>query len=126
VSAPAQALAGEGYAEYTVSSQGDYVMFGLGNGDADQGYTDIEYGILTYPGTGQLYVLEAGVYRAALGTYAAGDKLRVSVEGGSVKYRKNGALLYGSGVAPSYPLNVDTSLYSSGATVAGAKIGREE
>jgi hypothetical protein len=112
--------------EYTVSSLADYVVFGLGNGDSGQGYDDIEYAILTHAGTGQLYVFEAGAYRAAGGTYAPGDKLRVSVEGGSVKYRKNGALLYGSGVAPSYPLNVDTSLYSPGATVAGAKIGREE
>ena len=60
------------------------------------------------------------------GQYAAGDKLRVAVEGGSVKYRKNGALLYESTATPSYPLNVDTSLYSPGATVAGAKIGNEE
>ena len=29
-------------------------------------------------------------------------------------------------VPPTYPLNVDTSLYSTGATVSGAKIGREE
>ena len=43
-----------------------------------------------------------------------------------MKYRQNGALLYVSRVPPSYPLNVDTSLYSPGATVAGAKIGREE
>jgi hypothetical protein len=43
-----------------------------------------------------------------------------------VKYRKNGVLVYSSIVPPTYPLNVDTSLYSPGATVAGAKIGREE
>jgi hypothetical protein len=122
----AQTLGHDGYAEYTVSSAADYVVFGLGNGDSDQGLADVEHAILTHPGTGQLYVFEAGVYRAAGGTYAAGDKLRVSVEGGSVKYRKNGALLYGSTVAPSYPLKVDTSLYSPGATVAGAKIGQEE
>jgi hypothetical protein len=36
------------------------------------------------------------------------------------------ALLHGSTVAPSYPLYVDTSLFSPGATIAGAKIGREE
>jgi hypothetical protein len=43
-----------------------------------------------------------------------------------VKYRKNGALLYGSAVAPTFPLTVDTSLYSAGASVSGAKVGREE
>ncbi len=39
-------------------------MFGLGNGDTDQGYADIEYAIYTYPATGQLYIYEGGVYRA--------------------------------------------------------------
>jgi hypothetical protein len=121
-----QTLSGDGYVEYPVSSLGDYVMFGLGTGDTDQGYADIEHAVYTYPPTGQLYIYEAGVYRAWGGSYAVGDKLRVAVEGGAVKYRKNGVLLYSSTVPPTYPLNVDTSLYSTGATVAGAKIGREQ
>ncbi len=45
-----QTLVGDGYAEYTVSCGTEYVMFGLGNGDSDQGYTDIEYAIFTVPG----------------------------------------------------------------------------
>ena len=51
---------------------------------------------------------------------------RVSVEGGVVKYRKNGALVYSSTTPPTFPLNVDTSLYSTGAAIAGARIGWEE
>ena len=43
--------------------------------------------------------------------------LRVAVEGGVVKYRKNGTLVYTSTVAPTYPLLVDTALYTSGATL---------
>jgi hypothetical protein len=123
----AQKLTSDGYAEDTVSSPADYVIFGLGNGDTDQGYADVEYGILTYPGKGgRLYVYEAGVCRGAVGKYATGDELRVSVEGGSVKYRQNGELLYVSRVPPVYPLNVDTSLYSPGATISGAKVGRAQ
>jgi hypothetical protein len=122
----AQTLTGDGYVEYPVSSLTDYVMFGLGTGDSNQGYADLEYALYTYPGTGQLYIYEGGVYRAGRGSYAVGDKLRVAVEGGVVRYRKNGALVYSSTVPPTYPLNVDTSLYSPGATVAGAIIGREE
>jgi hypothetical protein len=121
-----QTLTGDGYVEYPVSSLSDYVMFGLGTGDSNQGYADIEYATYAYPGTGQLLVYEGGVYRAAGGSYAVGDKLRVAVEGGVVKFRKNGVLVYSSMVPPTYPLNVDTSLYSTGATVSGAKIGREE
>ncbi len=47
-----------------------YAMFGLGNGDSDQGYTDIDYAFYTYPGTGQLMVYENGVYRGQFGAYA--------------------------------------------------------
>ena len=61
-------------------------MFGLGNGDTDQGYADIDFAFYTYPGTGQLMVYEKGAYRGPFGAYAPGDKLRVSVESGVVKY----------------------------------------
>ena len=40
------------------------------------------------------------------------------MEGGVLKYRKNGALLYTSLVTPSSPLSVDTALYENGATLA--------
>src|SRR5207302_858848 len=52
----------------------------------------------------------------------AGDHLRVSVEGGVVKYKKNGVVFYTSAATPSYPLLVDTSLYSTGSTVTNAVI----
>ena len=48
------------------------------------------------------------------GTYQAGDRFRVAVEGGVVKYRRNGVLFYTSAGAPAYPLLVDTALYSLG------------
>ena len=121
-----QEILGEGYVEYTVSSLSDYVMFGLGSGDTDQGYGDIEYAIYTYAGTGRLLVFEGGAYRVTGATYAVGDVLRVAVEGGVVKYRQNGALFYSSANAPSFPLNLDTSLYSTGAAISGARIGWEE
>ena len=78
-------------------------MFGLSNGDTDQGYADIDYAFYTYPPTGQLLVFEKGVYRGSFGAYAAGDILRVAVESGVVKYYRNGALLYTSLQAPASP-----------------------
>ena len=39
-----------------------------------------------------------------------------------VKYSKNGTVFYTSTVAPSYPLLVDTSLYSNGSTFANVII----
>jgi hypothetical protein len=121
-----QSLAGDGFVEFTVADAINGLMFGLGNGDVDGGYGDIEYAIYTYPATARLLIYENGAYRTSVGPYVPGDKLRVAVEGGVVRYRRNGALLYSSTVPPTYPLSIDTSLYSPGATVLGAKLGREE
>ena len=70
--------------------------------------------------------LDAGVVFAA----GAGALLvsafffaRVAVEGGVVRYRRNGALLYTSAAAPSYPLLVDAALYTQGATLNNAVLG---
>src|SRR5437667_2980902 len=91
-------------------------MIGLSQGDTDQGYADIDFAIYPIAG-GSLQVYEGGAFGGNFGTYNTGDTLRVAVEGGVVKYRKNGTLLYTSTVTPTYPLLVDTSLYSNGATI---------
>jgi len=112
----AQAIvSGDGYVEFT-ADQISYRMFGLSNGDSNQNYPDIDFAL--YPGADyNLSIYEGGTWKASVGTYAVGDRLRVAVEGGVVRYRKNGVLLYTSSVAPVYPLLVDTSLYPSGGTL---------
>jgi hypothetical protein len=114
--------AGDGFAEFTVPASPGYAMFGLSNGDSDQTYADIDFAFYAYPGTGQLMVFEKGVYRGQFGTYAAGDKLRVSVDSGVVKYWFKGSLVYTSSQTPTFPLRVDTSLYSTGAVVQDATL----
>jgi YD repeat-containing protein len=112
---------GDGYVETTVSEITTYRMFGLSNGDSHQNYTDIDFALYLIPG-GYIQVYEGGAYRGQFGTYNAGDHVRVAVEGGLVKYSKNGVILYTSTVAPTYPLLIDTSLYSAGATITNAVI----
>ena len=64
----------------------------------------------------EVQVYEKGTLRGTFGTFVRGDKLRVSVESGVVKYKKNGVTFYTSTVAPTYPLLVDAALYSTNAT----------
>jgi hypothetical protein len=116
------ATGSDGYAEFTVPSDPGYVMFGLGNGDDDQGYADIGYAFYAYPPSGQLMVFENGNYEATVGAYAVGEKLRIAVEGNVVRYLKNGDVVYTSATTPTSSLRVDTSLYSPGATVEGATL----
>jgi hypothetical protein len=89
-------------------------MCGLSHGDSDQSYTDIDYAIYLTAGNGTVQVYEGGVSRGDFGAYATGDVFRVALEGGVIKYRKNGTVFYTSLVAPTLPLLVDTSLNTSG------------
>jgi hypothetical protein len=90
---------------------------GLSSGDGGQHYSDIDFALrLTASGAVQVY--EGGVLRGSFGSYAAGDRFRVEVKGGSVRYSRSGAVpFYTSAVAPSFPLLVDTSILTPGATI---------
>jgi hypothetical protein len=113
-------LSGDGYVEFTVSETSTDRMLGLSNKDVDQNYTSI--GFAAYlASSGALQVYEMGVNRGSFGTYATGDVVRVAVESGFVKYRRNGVLLYSSSAA-TYPLLVDTSLSTTGATLGNVVV----
>jgi hypothetical protein len=106
---------GDGYVEFTATETNTYRLLGLSNGNTNQNWDDIDFGIYLYTSNG-VQVWEKGVLKGTFTTYVSGDTLRVSVESGVVKYRKNGAVFYTSASTPTYPLLVDTSLYSTGAT----------
>jgi RHS repeat-associated protein len=119
-----QAIAsGDGYAEFSADSL-DYGMYGLSHDNPDLNYTGIDYAIYTERAEGKVFVYENGTSRGQVGTWTSGDRFRVAVEGGVVKYKKNGTVMYTSAVAPTtYPLFVDTSLYNgdtlSNVTISG-------
>lgn len=109
---PNSIASGDGFLELVVDSTGTFNrMVGLSNTDADQNYTSIKYAF--YLSTAQLEVRENGTQRAT-STMAVGDILRIEVSGGSVKYYKNGALLYTSLLSLTYPLYPDCALSTSG------------
>jgi len=112
----ASIAAGDGYVEYTATETNKSRMLGLSNGDSGQSYTDIDFALYTYSDS-TLHAYEAGAYIGYLGTYAAGDRLRVAVEGGQVKYLRNGVVVGVSSRAVTYPLVADTALYNTGASL---------
>jgi hypothetical protein len=95
-------------------------MIGLGVGNTNTSYTDINYALCL--NRKALGVYENGASRGTFGTYATGDTLQVAVEGGVVVYKKNGTVLYTSGVAVTYPLLVDTALSTVGATLTSVVV----
>jgi hypothetical protein len=110
-------VSGDGYVEFTASETNTYKMIGLSNGNFDASYQDIDFAIYSIAG-GQLAVYEGGTSKGSYGAFATGDTLRVAVVGGAVEYSKNGAVFYTSAQAPTYPLVVDATLYTSGATLS--------
>src|SRR6266404_8308237 len=113
---------GDGYMEVTATETNTHRRIGLSHGDTNQSWEDIDFCIyLSADGT--VYVNEGTNGRGNFGSYAAGDRFRVAVEGGVVKYKKNGTVFYTSTVAPAYPLLVDTSLHTNGATLTNVVIG---
>jgi hypothetical protein len=116
--------AGDGYMEFSVADSTSLFMIGLSKGNTDTTYPDIDYAVYVDPG-GVAYAFEAGEYKGASITYAPGDRFRVAVEGGTVRFRKNGAAFYEHAASVNYPLLVDSSLYFAGSviqdvTIAGA------
>lgn len=110
---------GDGYAEFTATETNKKRSMGLTHNTSVTGYQNIDFGIVLSE-TGQITIHEgAGVY-GVFGTYTTGDRVRVGVENGVVKYRKNGTLLRTSTVAPTYPLYAGGAPYTSGSTVTNA------
>jgi RHS repeat-associated protein len=72
-------------------------------------HVEVEYAIFLDTAA-NVAVYESGNFRGYFGNYAGGDRFRVAVESGAVKYYRNGTLFYTSTVTPQYPLLVDTSL----------------
>jgi hypothetical protein len=116
-----QLTAGDGAVLITASETTTKRAFGLGNGNANASYTDIDFGLVLDVGA-NLLVCEAGTCGMAfVGQYAPGDTLEVSLSGGLVQYKKNGVALYTSALTPTYPLRVDTALFTTGATLNAAR-----
>jgi ELWxxDGT repeat protein len=116
-------VAGPGDLTWTVRAGAGDVALGLTHDDTVPTLADIDYGFRLDAATHELAIVEGGAVRAAVGTYAAGDRLRIAVRTDQVEYRRNGQLVWTSACAPRYPLVADASLGSPEARLAGVRLG---
>src|SRR5262245_12804953 len=117
---------GDGYVEFTVGETNTFWVGGLRQADSQMhaGLANDVTSIAAidfawrFNGAGSADVLESGQYQSGGDTpYAAGDVFRVGVVGGKIQYSRNGIVLRESQTAvPQYPLQLDVSLESLGAT----------
>ena len=111
---------GDGYVEFTATETNKERWCGLAVGDMATNPLGIAYcWKLTVAGVAA--VRESGVYKTET-TYKTGDRLRVAVTGGIIKYYKNSALIYTSTVKPTYPLAVSASFINVGGTITNAVV----
>jgi hypothetical protein len=114
----------DGRVSSLVSASTDNLMLGLSASDADQNYTSLGWAI-NINAAGAFQVYEAGTlkFNGGAGTLATGDEVSVSREGGVIKYRRNGALVYTSAVSSNgAALLVDTAFFTPGSKLKSARL----
>lgn len=112
---------GDGYVEFRAASTTSLVAAGLSRGDSSQSRGDIDFAIQLND-RGGVGIYERGVAVGSAGPYRAGDVFRVQVAGGVVSYYRNRVLLHTSSAVPSYPLLLDASIRTPGASILGARL----
>jgi len=102
-----------GSVSFTVSG---VLLVGLGQDtSASTNYAAVNYAF-NYSSASTFEIRERGVYKTE-GPYTATDVFKIAIDGPSVKYYRNGTLVYTSQTPLAGPLVVDTTLVSMGATV---------
>jgi hypothetical protein len=111
---------GDGYVQFVAAEANRERWIGLMRSGKTAEARNLDYSFRL--GTvGITSIRENGVYRWET-TYKVGDVLRIAIENGVVRYYKNNALVYQSGVAATYPLVAAASIVNLGGTVSNAVI----
>jgi hypothetical protein len=111
-------VSGDGYLEFTAGETNTSRFCGLARNPSVTEYVAIDFGF-QLNASGVAEVRENFAYKAET-RYVSGDVFRVGIEGGVIKYYKNGVLLYSSSRTPSYPLRADATFTNLGSTINNA------
>lgn len=113
-------LSGDGYVEFAPVA-GQRMVAGLGTDLTASTSWTIDYAFSFWP-AGTWEIRELGNYRGE-GTFSAGDRFRVVVQGTTVRYQKNGVTVYSSTLTATFPLVADTSIFTVGGGLADSVLG---
>ena len=112
---------GDGYVEFTPGEPYTFWVAGLSQSDGNAHFRNIDFAF-RFNGNDSADVMENGQYQGGDTDYAPGDRFRIAVIGGRVRYMKNGRVLFESRQTPRYPLVLETALGSMGASIRNARI----
>ncbi|HEY6360383.1 MAG TPA: hypothetical protein VIX63_04725 [Vicinamibacterales bacterium] len=111
---------GHGTLEFVASEAGGLRFVGLGSGGIGTGAADINFALRLQAGVAE--VRESGAYRSEI-PFGAGDMFRIAVEGGVVRYSKNGAVFYTSASPASFDVRVHAVFFDMNASVSHVMLG---
>lgn len=106
-----------GYLQFTATQINTLRMVGLSTSNTNANFNTIQYAIYLR-GDSQFEVYESGSSRGNFGAYALNDVFRISVEGFTVRYFRNGVIFYTSNIAPTLPLLLSRNCCSWGDNVS--------
>lgn len=108
-----------GWIEVTVSENNTNRMIGFSDVNMDANYPSIDYAL--YLTSGNLHIYESGVSAGNKGPTVLGDVLRVERTGTTIKYYKNGSVVYTSMVPSTTDLIADVALNNNGSTLSNIR-----
>jgi hypothetical protein len=109
-----QVASGPVSVQFRVAETSKFRFLGLSSSSTWSGAAGIEHSFRLQAGAGEVY--ENNQWRHT-GALVGGDLLRISVDGGVVRYYRNGTLVHTSTKAPTYPLRVHASIIDMHGTV---------
>jgi hypothetical protein len=106
---------GDGYVEFSTSDTDKIKFIGFSRNPDGTEFEAIDF-CIKFNNIGIAEVRESNAYLTER-AFVPGDVFRIAIEGGVVKYYKNGSVFHTSTKAPQYPLTGDTSLIGMDATI---------
>ena len=113
-------LSGSGVVQFVAAESGTLRYVGLGYGGAGTAPADITFAIRLQNGVAE--VRESNTYRTEVG-FTAGDTFSMTLEGGVVRYFKNGGIFYTSATPVTAALRLHAVLFNMNATITGIGLG---
>lgn len=106
---------------------GNHVMVGFNTLDSSVSYTDIDFAIYFTASSSNIRVYEYGLLTYTYNIlWSVGDRLKVALESGVIKYYHNDFLFYTSLQSPTFPLKIDTAFYEVGSKITNVVFYKEK
>ncbi len=113
-------ISGHGSFEFVASESGSLRFVGLGAGGIGMTAADLNFALRLQSGVAE--VRESGGYKTEV-PFSAGDRFQIAVEGGAVRYARNGAVFYTSATQASFALRAHAVLFDMSAAISGVTLG---